>query len=315
VSIAAFLLPGCGRREEPPATAEPQRLLIATGAEGGAANAVGTALASLYNDQVPGVKSSTRIGGSVEQNLDALEQGEVELAFVDSETAYVGLRSGTPADHWPHTKVRAIAVLFPTVVHVFTRRALNVSSVADLEGTRLAVGQRNGYADQALATLLTAYHLSYPRVTPQFGRIAVEDLHSGALDGAVIFAPIWHSAIARLVTNADLSLLSLDRHGISRVQAGAERNHFLKSTIVPRGTYPGQDTDVLTVGEDTLLLCREDLPDALAYRLTRILFESVAEVAQAHPAARAISIDRGATASIPLHPGALQYYRERDLPR
>ena len=64
---------------------------------------------------------------------------------------------------------------------------------------------------------------------------------------------------------------------------------------------------------DVLLLCREDLPEGLVYDLTRALFDSVPALENAHEAASAIDPERGPTTSIPLHPGAARYYREREI--
>lgn len=303
-------------REDVKADAAPTAhpLIIATGMSGGVFDTVGSALAVAYNGRLTHVSAATRASGTVEENLDAIESGAAQLGFVDSESAYIGVRTGTPASARPHGRVRAVAVLFPTVVHVFTRRDVGISSPANLGGRRLAVGGQGGYGDQALSALLSGYRVPAPPAR-HFGAIDIGELQSGAVDGAVVFAPIWHRTIADIVTHADVALLPLDRKGIARVQASTERNHFLKSTLVPANTYPRQTTDVLTVGEDVLLLCRDDLPDPLVYNLTRVLFESIPALAKAHPAARSIDVERGATASIPLHPGALQYYRERDLPR
>ncbi len=107
-----------------------------------------------------------------------------------------------------------------------------------------------------------------------------------------------------------MRVLPIDR---SRLGAIQERHHFLKSTTIPAGTYAHQEGSVQTVGMDVLLLCRQDLPDALVYDLTRTLFDAVPALEHAHEAASAIDPERGPTASIPLHPGAARYYREREI--
>ena len=64
---------------------------------------------------------------------------------------------------------------------------------------------------------------------------------------------------------------------------------------------------------DVLLVCRQDLPEALVYNLARTLFDSVPLLRQAHASASGIDPERGPTAAIPLHPGAARYYREREI--
>ena len=55
------------------------------------------------------------------------------------------------------------------------------------------------------------------------------------------------------------------------------REHYplLRRTLLPRGTYPGQDAPLHTVGVDLLLVCRADLDTETVYELTRARFEDM----------------------------------------
>jgi TRAP transporter TAXI family solute receptor len=82
--------------------------------------------------------------------------------------------------------------------------------------------------------------------------------------------------------------------------------------VIPARSYPGQDDDVPTVGAATLLVVDEKMSEALAYEITRAIFEHTAELAAVHPIARGWTPERAATGSpAPFHPGAIRYYRER----
>jgi TRAP transporter TAXI family solute receptor len=279
---------------------------------------VGEALAQAYNREIAGVGATVvPIPGGVDESFAALKAGQADVVFVDSETAYVGYRSSTGSAEGADPKVRAIAVLFPTAVHVLVRRALRIQGIAGLKGHRIAVGARGGYADQAFEQILNSYSLDYKTVAPVFELTSntKEDLHRGALDGVVFYVPILSRSVFDLVQSADLHLLSIERKRIAAIQGASERSHFFKSMLVSKGTYPHQDKDVLTIGQDFLLLCRDDLPDALVYQLTKVLFDSVDALARAHPAAGSIYIERGPTAVVPLHRGAARFYRQHELPK
>ena len=85
---------------------------------------------------------------------------------------------------------------------------------------------------------------------------------------------------------------------------------LLRRTVIPRGTYPGQDVPVHTVAIDLLLVCRADLSNELVYELTRAYFEQFPENVR-----RVTDIQRAPATVIPLHPGAARYYREREMNR
>jgi TRAP transporter TAXI family solute receptor len=147
---------------------------------------------------------------------------------------------------------------------------------------------------------------------PLLAADAAAALRAGSLDAAFIYAPFVNPVVAALTSAADVRLIPIRRSSLGPIQ---EAQHFLKSTTIPGGTYRNQEEDVLTVGMDVLLLCRQSLPDALVYDLTKTLFAAVPSLRQAHPSAAGITPDRGPTTAIPLHPGAARYYRERELLR
>jgi TRAP transporter TAXI family solute receptor len=135
-------------------------------------------------------------------------------------------------------------------------------------------------------------------------------LRADTVDAQFIYAPFQNPTVADLVSDGGVRLIPIERSSLGAIQ---ERHHFLKSTTIPSGTYEDQDADVLTVGMDVLLLCRDDLPEDLVYAMARTLFEAVPALTRAHASAAGIDPDRGPTASIPLHPGAARYYREREI--
>jgi TRAP-type uncharacterized transport system substrate-binding protein len=66
------------------------------------------------------------------------------------------------------------------------------------------------------------------------------------------------------------------------------------------------------VAVSNLLVVAETMPENLAHDITKVLFEEQPTLAAIHPQARELALEtatRGAT--IPYHPGAIRYYRER----
>lgn len=306
--------PGCrGAAQAPP---PPKTLTIAVGFEGSVSSDVGTALAANYQRGIPGVRVLTRFGRGVDGSLEAVKSGDADLGFVDAEGAYIAYRQGKMIES-TESGLRAIAVLYPTAVQIFARRRLNIVTIDQLKGQSIVVGESGGYADRAMQLILETYKLDYSLVHPIFltGPEAVEALGTGEAAAIVFYTPLRRRQIADLVAAGDFELLPLSHQNIARIQATSERNHFIKTITIPGGTYEGQPRDVLTMGEDILLVCRADLDESLVYSLTRTLFDSTAELVRAHPAAGSINAERGPTTSLPLHDGAARYYRERELPR
>ena len=88
---------------------------------------------------------------------------------------------------------------------------------------------------------------------------------------------------------------------------------FIAATI-PANTYTGQDKDVPTAAVVNYLVTSSAVSDDLAYQMTKLIFESLPELANAHVAGKEIKLETAATGSpVPLHPGAIRYYKEKGL--
>jgi hypothetical protein len=86
----------------------------------------------------------------------------------------------------------------------------------------------------------------------------------------------------------------------------------LIATRVLRDTYAGLPADVGVVGVANLLVVHQDMPEQLAYDITRLLFEHQPELVAVHAEAARLRPASATTASpAPFHPGAVRYYRER----
>ncbi len=85
-------------------------------------------------------------------------------------------------------------------------------------------------------------------------------------------------------------------------------------SVIPAGTYQGQDEDVPTAAIGNILVTHEGVSEETAYQMTKLLFENLDRMVASHSAAKDITLEGAITGlPIPLHPGAERYYRERGL--
>ena len=226
-----ILMAGCSPPET--ASAPPLKVSIAGGLRGGVTYEVASAISRTVMTSVPEVTIEVLATTGVDESLATLQRGQAQLALMDSESAYVGYR--TSAKQLGAPDIKTIAVMFPTVVHLFVRRDLNVSAVAEFRGLRLAVGEKDGYADLATRLILSAYGLDYTDVRPLYGPYlrSAADFAAGNADGAVFYTPFRNPALLDVVTGHQLVLVAIERKRIAAVQSGGERDHFLKTVVIP----------------------------------------------------------------------------------
>ena len=284
----------------------------------GAYYALGVRLVQIYDSLIPGMRVQSR-SLSYEAQADAIQQGDVDLAFIGGDTAYFAHKVGTEANPTPHSRLRGIAALFPGAVQIVMRVDSRIRRVGDLRGRRVGVVGLPG-SEEAVAsqTILKAHGLDYedPNVLVFLflasDEEAVAMVHDGRIDGGFFYRTFPTLSLVDLAESVDVRLIPIERDEIEIIQT---QYPFWKSITIPRGTYGGQREDVKTIEIATLLVCRDDLSESLVYALTEALFERLPELIEAHVAATDIDPTRGPTTPIPLHRGAARYYRERELTR
>ena len=89
---------------------------------------------------------------------------------------------------------------------------------------------------------------------------------------------------------------------------------FLAGVKIPANTLQGPDRGSVNRGGERGSDRRQQLKEDMVYNLTKALFENQAELASAHAKGRELNLQYAVKGvSIPFHPGAVKYYKEKGL--
>lgn len=306
VALTMLLLAGCTGSDTPPRpTGE---ITMATGNRGGVYAEYGAEYADLLARRLP--DASARVlhtGGSVD-NLRRVSAGEARVAFALADSAADAV-AGQPPFTEP-LPVRALAALYDNYVQLVVPADSPVRSVTDLRGRRVSLGSEGSGTAVIAERILNVAGLS-PDSDIAGQRNDVRD-SVAALADRRIDAFFWSgglptAAITELRRTTPVRLVDL-----GDVVGALTRSYgeLYTETTVPAVVY-GEQSAVTTVSVPNFLVVRQDMPDAEAYWLTRLLFEGQPQLIRAHPEAR--RLDRRtaiATHPLDLHPGAERWYRE-----
>ena len=94
------------------------------------------------------------------------------------------------------------------------------------------------------------------------------------------------------------------------------KHSFLKAASMAANSYPGQSAPVHSVGSWPFVLARASLPDDVAYKLARALYQSEGAFAKRLEQAAESTLANTLTAAPSrdlIHPGVLKYMREAGL--
>jgi len=179
--------------------------------------------------------------------------------------------------------------------------------VHDLVGYRVGVGTALSSQAQLAALLFHAYGLGPEIVQPD----RRTDLLAGV--DATIAVGYYPVPTVSEAMRRGAHLIPID----GPVAVDLRREYpFVRSVVIPSGTYPGQPDEIATLGVERLLVASSRVDERLAHDLTRVFIETLPVMAASlHTSIRMTNLEQASATPIPLHEGAAQYYRERELMR
>jgi TRAP transporter TAXI family solute receptor len=282
---------------------------ILTGAQGGASQALGVALSQVYAKAIPNARSTAQVTRTPLESLTALEAGRAELAFAPSDAIDAAWRGDEEAGfRTPLRKLRGLSAMYDNYVQIVARADSGIRTVADLKGKRVSVGIARSTTELNARAIFRAAGLSYRDLAKveylPFGQSA-ELMKERQLDATLQSAPVGAVSIRDLASVVKVVVVAVPGELL------AKAGESYKAATIPASTYPGQASDVPTAAIPNFLVTSADVPDELAYEMTKALYDNLDTLAAANAAARTIKRHNAvAGMRIPLHPGAARYYRE-----
>jgi hypothetical protein len=134
-------------------------------------------------------------------------------------------------------------------------------------------------------------------------------IRDGRADFTIDVVPPGQPAVAEMAMTAEVRFLSLTEKERAKLN---ERG--LYSDVMAAHSFKSQTNDVQTVNPGTVLIANETVSDDLAYLITKTMCEGKEELVKAHASIRPFDPPtawKPEKTGIPLHPGAVHFYKEK----
>ena len=288
------------------------RKLLTLGAApmGGTYYPTGIALADILIKYAPQVDIRVEVTGGTVENPVLMQQGELDLGLANADMAYFAY-NGKPPFKTPLGDLRTMFVgLAPGVVQYAVLKDSGITSIKDLAGKRIAVGPRGNSSGLLFMDILKFHGVNPADVTRSFVSFAdgVGELVDGHVDMAIVQAGLPAPALQEAFTGyKQLRILSFPQ---KELEAFLRENPYYIPALIPQSTYYQMDSDVTTLATQNMVIVHASLPDDQVYAMTRAVFEHLPELYAAHPSLRSVTLEHAAKSPIPLHEGAIRYFRE-----
>ncbi|RKQ29657.1 TAXI family TRAP transporter solute-binding subunit [Oceanobacillus halophilus] len=256
-------------------------------------------------------------GGIVENPL-TVGTNKAPYGLSYSMTAYAAY-SGEEPYNQSFEDIRAISVVIPANYYQFIVRADfkydSLESMFESKAPlRLSVDQKGSAGEIITRNIFQEYGVTYDDIVDWGGSVdhlggskTFELMADKRIDATGDAVSVPSSDIIEASTTNELKLFSLTPEIVQRVSD----NLGMDAGTIEAGSYDFLETDINTVNTPAILIVNKEVPKKEVYQVTKSIYDNLDYLGTVHEEFKNLTsenmIDVG---SVPLHPGAEEFFKE-----
>ncbi|MGF1725156.1 TAXI family TRAP transporter solute-binding subunit [Photobacterium nomapromontoriensis] len=290
-------------------------ITIGTGSVTGVYYPTGGAICKLVNKdrKTHNVRCSVEPTGGSIYNVNTMRAGELDFGIAQSDWQYHGYNGTSKFEQQgPYKKLRAVFSLHAEPFNIIVRADSGINKVQDLKGKRVNIGNPGSGDRATMGVVMDAIgwtNADFKLTSELKGSERSQALCDNKIDAFVYVVGHPNGSIKEATTSCDAKLISATGPAIDKIIAG---NPYYTKSKIPADMYKGTSDDVNSFGVAATLVSSTDVSDDIVYALVKSVFENFSTFKRLHPAFANLNpedmVKEGL--SIPLHPGAVKYYKE-----
>ncbi len=292
-------------------------ITVLTGPSSGIYFPIGGAFSTLIGKL--GYKASATATGATAENINALQTGQGEIAIAMSDAVIQAVEgSGAYEGKKPADNLRALMGLWPNVCQIVTTEDSGIKSFAELKGKRIGVGAPNSGVELNARMIFEAHGMTYKDVKVDYLNYgeAIDQIKNGRIDAAFVTSGLGNATIRELGVSKKVAFVPVEGEARQKL---IKKHPFFIETTIPAAVY-GTASDTQTAAVMNILIADKKLPPAVVHDLLKNIFSpsGLDTIHASHATAKAHikpeTALRGIVGtSVPLHDGAIRYYKEAGL--
>jgi len=303
--------------------ADTKRYSIATASTGGTYYPVGVGIATIsslmLSKKYNMIFTAITTAGSKE-NVEMVDKGEIDFAIIQGLFGSMAWQGKGAYRDRAKKNLRSISMLWQNVeqfvIYKNMAKTGNIQDMRNIYGRGFSIGKRNSGSKVSAETILHILDIDYTKMNREFLSYSagIEALKHSKVSAVNIPSGIPVSTVRDAYN-------SLGANNITILEFSDDDIEKIKSTysiwsrfVIPSGTYPGQNRDISTISQPNLLVVNKDTPEETVYQLTKTIYENLPFLNIVHKSTSNMSLKKAVEGlPMPLHPGAVRYYREMGL--
>ncbi|MBW1711650.1 MAG: TAXI family TRAP transporter solute-binding subunit [Deltaproteobacteria bacterium] len=280
-----------------------------------------TKVGEVINKNVPEV-AVTVVAGSSSENPINVQKGRGEIGFTSAKYAYLAYKGEKKYDGMACPDLRFFFFFVTTLDNWIVRADSPIKKIEDLKDKKLCLGPK-GYAltENALTTL-KVYGLTPDTIRKNGGNVsfATDKDCARMMQDRLIDAMFVHTGKSKIIRTVlpleetvGVRPLPYDRDKLAKIMD--ELGRGVIAMDIDGGVYEAEPNPVSSFGTPFIFVIDKDMPEAIVYKMTKAVWENQPQIREAvGPFYDPFKLENAVLgADIPIHPGALQYYKEKGL--
>ncbi|WP_448807339.1 TAXI family TRAP transporter solute-binding subunit [Aminobacterium colombiense] len=282
-------------------------LTIGTSSLGSSFYILAAPWAKVINDNIPDAVASVQATAGASSNVQLIEAGEIGLAYVSNAAAYEGYNGLGWTRGRKYQKLRAVFPSHPAQWQMVTLNP-NLKKIEDIKGHSVSVGGQPGAtSDILLRDCMSVMEFepgSIQYITTSNG---INYLKDGRIDAVAFVMAAPTSYIMDIENTHNVKFMRIDQEDINKV---VEVKPYFSPGVIPGKVYKNEPDDIPTFVSWTIAIADKDIPEDIIYRMLKAVYENKELFAAAHSSGKNMKQEDILFAAVPLHAGAVRYYRE-----
>ena len=296
-----------------------ETLIWTAGPVGGGWYTMASGMAKLIMEENPDLTIKVVPGGGI-TNPAIIDKGLSNLGFsLDVFSGYAYRGEGVYKSY-PRKNISMIGASFSdNFTHFLQSEGSDLTLdviLKQAKNSSIGITQAGSTDENMFRKIMEIYGTNYDKMRGESNHkinlASYSDLASQYKDGQTdhIFLNLGlpGGAIIDMMLGREGKILSLPDELIEALN----KEYGFNKGVIPANTYPNQDMDIATIRMGTVIMVHADQSEDSVYKITKTFCEQTDKLIAIHSSMSAFDCSKATeNAPIPVHSGAMKYYREK----
>lgn len=297
------------------AIAEDEMITIGSGNTVGIYYAASSAVAKLYNTKRDDYQKwiVTVASEGSKENINNVLNGQHDFGLAQANSLYKATHSIAPWEGETHNNLRAVLSLYTEELTIVAAQDAKIHTLSDLKGKRINIGAPGSSSQESGRRLITSAGISLDDVTiieePQSK--SSDLLENRKIDA--YFFMVGNPSMAVRDASAGKRSVRLIPLEQSIINKAISESPEVDASFISMEYYPkiGNTEPVQTIGVPAVLFTHTKMSEETVYQVVKEVMTNLDLFRRQHPVlADLTAAEMSDISAIPLHPGAVRYFKE-----